>query len=229
MKNAGHWGKVFWSHYIMVSVTWSHKHMRSCSSGWGVWIVWIAIISIARCFLDWPWNPFVCRGFIISQAKWLAPCLSFITGRSSDKQADGRWGFFFPPSVKDQMVVGLTASEKAFCLSWWCGRQIGCSTARWAAEGNGEVPHQWQAADLQKRCPIRLCVGGDGRVTSCPPVLHVSSFNSLATMLIKYQLRLCWSLWEHVTICTVNELILWVHVTPGCVSSNDFVDTLYIL
>lgn len=85
----------------------------SRSSGWGAWIVWTAIISIARCFLDWPWNPFVCPRFIIGRAKWLAPCLSFITAVPQiSRQTAGEFSSQRPDGC------GPHSSRESFVCPW---------------------------------------------------------------------------------------------------------------
>lgn len=63
--------------------------------------LWTFITPVS-CFLHWPSYPFNCPLFIISRAKWLTPCLSFITAapeisghsarRNSHPKARWSWG-----------------------------------------------------------------------------------------------------------------------------------------
>lgn len=89
----------FRNRYIMISMIRSHKHMGTTPPAEMYKLCERLLPFRVFFFLDWPRNPFICPRFIIGQAKWLAPFLSFITAALQiSRQTAGE----FP--AKGQMV-----------------------------------------------------------------------------------------------------------------------------
>lgn len=91
-------------------------------------------ITCVSCFLHWPWYPFICPLFIISQGQMAHSLPLFHHRRSWDKRPVGQ-------QILSQRPDGRGASpEEALSGCCHCCCLLTCSVARWSTEGSGEFP-----------------------------------------------------------------------------------------